>query len=114
MIIRIDVRYRTNNHGAGQLRAQGRGHIAARRMVTIPYPHELHNDEKRHEAAAQLERKLERDNGWHLRLIAHAIEDNGPQPRLDVFSYEVFDQTVPPFANRKALLTDTMPAGYAT
>jgi len=114
MEIEITVKYFSNAAGAGKLRAVGSGTKAAKGQVTIGYPHELHHSMKYYEAARELEAKLERKNGWNLRLVRRSFFDSVcVGASRETFHYEVFNQTVPRFDNLSAVRYDR-PAGYAT
>ncbi len=110
MELRITVQYHNNPRtGAGGLRAKGGG-----RQATIGYPHELHHTMKYWEAAERLADRLERKNGYNLRLVKREFRDAYRSDlSTEAFIFEVFDQTVPRFANRDAVWFDRLPARYA-
>ena len=107
MHLDITVKYHSDPRtGAGKLRAKGGG-----KQVTIPYPHECASRLKYWHAAEPLVDRIERAKGVRLRLVGVRVE-----PFVftsEVFTFEVFDQTVPHFANGEAVNLDRLPAGYA-
>ena len=96
MHVSINVKYHSDKRtGAGKLRAKGGG-----RQLTIGYPFEAPMTLKYWVAVEDLADKLERLNGYRLRLISRTLEDD----ESDTFTFEAFAENVPrTWDNREAV-----------
>ena len=106
MKLAITVTYYSDHHGAGKLRAVAKGAGIGCRQLTIGYPHHLPSELKYWRVTRVLSQRLEGDYGWQLRLL-----ETSKFPGVQVFTFEVFDQTVGRFDNDRAIELGEFPAG---